>query len=373
MIFNEHQRNQVKQVAKECGFDTAVYTKNRMMKCINQSKSDNRIQSLIEGDDFKKHCITYFFSDSIPFSLPETTKEQLEIVESDKFDMGSLPSVKLTTEKELWDLNRLDVLALLPISKDYKHNYTHLVARYCYYNEIPFETFYEWRSRKEASDEIMKKWRYTWSRLPMFPPVSIDRIKNLLHIFYPKFKKDKNYSKFVQSFDLDNLKKIETISQREFMPGCVIFNTGMGSGKTAQTIDFLTEDKEFLWITCNIALTNNTEQRFKDAGLSVASYNKFDTKAKNQGILDTQKKLLCTLHSLQYNKKDFPIVVIDEIETVLNIFKTDFLEQKKKLKKQIWETFIRLLKSPQVIFIGRVYNNKDDRPFEKFRNSVHHI
>jgi hypothetical protein len=132
----------------------------------------------------------------------------------------------------------------------------------------------------------------------------------------------------------------------------------MGSGKTAQTIDFLTEDKEFLWITCNIALTNNTEQRFKDAGLSVASYNKFDTKAKNQGILDTQKRLLCTLHSLHYIKKDFPIVVIDEIETVLNIFKTDFLEQKKKLKKQIWETFIRLLKSPQVILLDAFTTTK---------------
>ena len=233
MIFNEHQRNQVKQVAKECGFDTAVYTKNRMMKCINQSKSDNRIQALIEGDDLKKHCITYFFSDSIPFSLPESTKEQLEIVESDRFDMGSLPSIKLTTELELWDLTCIDVLALLPISKDYKHNYTHLVARFCYGNEIPFETFYEWRSRKDASNEIMKKWRYTWSRLHLFPPVSIDRIKNLLHLFYPKFKKDKNYSKFAQSFDLDNLKKIETISQREFEPerfngvGCIIFNTGM--------------------------------------------------------------------------------------------------------------------------------------------------
>jgi hypothetical protein len=370
MIYNDYHRNQVKQVAKECGFDTAVYTKNRLMKCINQSKADGRVQALIEGDDLKQHCITYFFSESLPFTLPETIQERVDIAstESDTFNVGSLPSVKLTTDKDLWDLTCVDILALLPISKDYKHNYTHMIARFCYGNEIPFETFYEWRSKK---GEALEKWKYTWSRLHLFPPVTIDRMKALLQHLYPKFKKDKYYARFASSFELDNVEKIETISQTNFEGRCLIFNTGMGSGKTAQTIDYLTEDKEFLWITCNVALTNNTEQRFIDkhrgnpynpdeTSSFVTNYLKIDPKDKKQGILNLQKKLLCTLHSLHYIEKDFPLLVIDEMETVLNIFKTDFLEQgNKKLKKKIWETFTRLLKnSKQIILLDAFTTTK---------------
>jgi hypothetical protein len=52
--------------------------------------------------------------------------------------------------------------------------------------------------------------------------------------------------------------------------------------------------------------------------------------------------------------------VIDEMETVLNIFKTDFLEQgNKKLKKKIWETFKRLLtNSTQIILLDAFTTTK---------------
>jgi hypothetical protein len=42
------------------GFDKAVYTKNRCMKCINQSKGDGRIQSIIYNDNPCDHFITCF-------------------------------------------------------------------------------------------------------------------------------------------------------------------------------------------------------------------------------------------------------------------------------------------------------------------------
>jgi hypothetical protein len=38
-------------------------------------------------------------------------------------------------------------------------------------------------------------------------------------------------------------------------------NTGMGSGKTYQTIKYLQDKDQFIWITPNIALAQNTTQR----------------------------------------------------------------------------------------------------------------
>jgi len=54
VIHNEEERNYVKMIMKHLrltedeGFDWTVYTKNRNMKAINQSKLDGRVQAIIE-------------------------------------------------------------------------------------------------------------------------------------------------------------------------------------------------------------------------------------------------------------------------------------------------------------------------------------
>jgi hypothetical protein len=67
---NEQERDDFKLFVKtvlhieDNGFDTAVYTKNRNMKCVNQSKpEDKRVQEIIEDDDIKNHLISAFISD----------------------------------------------------------------------------------------------------------------------------------------------------------------------------------------------------------------------------------------------------------------------------------------------------------------------
>jgi hypothetical protein len=344
MIFNETQRNYVRQIASDCGFDTAVYTKNRLMKCVNQSKSDGRVQSVIEDEDLKHHSITYFITENRPFPvLPEAIVEKVSIEQANYFDLGTLPKIHYKTTMDLHDLDVKQILTLLPCTPAYHHAYTHLVARFCFSQGISFETFMAWRLQKGDVD-----WRHNWSRLHLYPEVTIDRIKALLCILYPKFRKDKYYAQFCNSFDVPS-EKIETISQETFQceTKAMILNTGMGSGKTAQTIDYLA-DKEFIWITPNIALTNNTEQRF---GGTVVNYKNVSAKDKNTGKLNEATRLLMSLHSLHYVSKSFPIVVIDEVESVLNIFHDDFLQGKKGLKHSIWTAFMKLLVDAEKVIL----------------------
>ena len=176
MIFTEFQRDQVKEIAMLAGmgFDTAVYTKNRLMKCVNQSKTDGRVQAIIENADLKAHTITSFFTEPLPFPTLEHVVEKVNIRTADHFDFGSLPKISYKTDIVLQDLTPIDVLALLPCSPAYKHNYTHLVARFCFSNGISYGQFMQWRSQKGERD-----WSYNWSRLHLFPPVSFERIKSV--------------------------------------------------------------------------------------------------------------------------------------------------------------------------------------------------
>jgi phage/plasmid-associated DNA primase len=77
LIENEEQRKMMKTICKGLGFDSSVYTKNRFMKCINQSKPDGRIQAILECNDFKKHCITHFMGKSLQFPDDLTDNESV--------------------------------------------------------------------------------------------------------------------------------------------------------------------------------------------------------------------------------------------------------------------------------------------------------
>ena len=211
MIFDETQRSYVRQIANECGFDTAVYTRNRLMKCVNQSKSDGRVQQILEQNqegsenrfsaDLKKHCITYFFTEALPFpALSPHTQEQIQLQQANYFNLGSLPKISYTTTQDLHTLDAKQILALLPCTADYPHAYRHLVARFCF-THLDYSTFLAWRLQKGPAN-----WEYKWSRLHLYPEVSVDRMKAILCVLYHNFRKDKNYSYFSYSFDLPSEK-----------------------------------------------------------------------------------------------------------------------------------------------------------------------
>ena len=76
---NETERDDFKIFVKEflfeedSGFDTKVYTKNRNMKCINQSKPGcSRVQMILEDDKIENHLITAFINkNAMSVTLPK--------------------------------------------------------------------------------------------------------------------------------------------------------------------------------------------------------------------------------------------------------------------------------------------------------------
>jgi len=348
LICNEHQRNCMKTLCKELGWDWKVYTNNRLMKCINQSKPDGRVQSILENDDFKKHTITSFIGASLPFpKLPEYMEEKVNATST--FDLALLPKMVLTTEIDMDNLTPSSILSLLPINTNFHHSYTHLVARYCYYNELSVEQFISWYKNKKQDNISIKKWIEKWESLGNFPPVTDAKIKQILSNFYPQFKKDIHFRNFKKSFEIGQTYPIETITQSCFQvqDKYLLFNTGMGSGKTAQTAMYLKTQSNSCWIAPNKALAKNTEHRLKCEGIDVQHYLNFASKDKNNGILNTCEHLICVLNSIHYVSRNYDVIIIDEVETVFDKFLGDFMEK----KQDIWNNFIRMLKSASRVIL----------------------
>lgn len=368
MIRNDDERNTIKNVVKHLAhlnnaFDWKVYTPNRNMKCHGQSKDDGRVQSIIENDDWKAHCITCYLSENaLQFAFEEEVREVIMIEKSkEPFDIASLPKLKLTMPKDInfLHLSAQNVLELLPVDKSFSHTYTHLVARFCFYNDVPFNTFLSWIQKKHADISTVKdKWSNNWKNISKFPTVDIDRMKEVLVYFYPNIKKDIHYRLFSDSFITDvPIEKIDTISQDEFKrhEKYLLFNIGMGGGKTAQTTRYL-RDKKFCWIAPNKALAHNTYTRLCDEHVKVTHYLEFTTKDKRAGILAEQDSTIIVANSLHYLfKKTYPIIVIDEIETLLQKWFGSFMQN----KKENWEVFLNILRNAdQVILLDAFISNQ---------------
>jgi hypothetical protein len=370
LIKNEDERQTMKSIVKylkhnfDDGFDDKVYTKNRNMKCINQSKGDKRYQVIILNDEPKKHFITTFFNDiNYPIPTFEVTQPEIKLaikideVQSKKFNVGELPKLKLELPKDIrFDINNFtpkEALKILPINKSFDHKYTHFIARFCFYNEITFEEFYGWYKNKNDNTNAYNKWKFHWTNLNKFPEVGINQIITLIIKYYPSIKKDKHFQNFQNLFKLDNIKKVDELNQDIFnnTSKFLCINTGMGSGKTFQTIKYLKDKENFIWITPNIALAQNTNQRLKTDKIDIAYYKDFKKVADKIELIPKQDKLMICINSLHYtNDTKYKIVIIDEIETVLNKwFNNSTLEANKYAN---WTRFIDILKNAdKVIFL----------------------
>lgn len=355
------------------GFDWKVYTKNRVMKTINQSKTDGRVQEIIENLDFKKHLITCFFN---PFvkplpTMPEAVEDEIQVVKSHgTFNLASLPKMVISTPTEIdyEKLTPIQVLTMLPLNKSFEHSYTHMVARFCYYNDISFDKFLAWLANKHTGIDISVKWQIHWFKIGSvpFPPVSNERMKQVLSYYYPSIKKDKSYRDFVDTFNLPSnaIVPIETINQECFkrLHKYAVFNVGMGGGKTAQTIDYLKTKSSFIWIAPNKALADNTYNRLKEKDVDCKHYLELTTKNKKLGQMNEENRLISVLNSIHYLNETaaYDVIVIDEIETLLDKFLGDFMEQGKlQLKSKIWKIFCNLiLKAEKVILLDAFITTK---------------
>jgi len=395
IIHNDEERHQLKMITKYLGenadscFDDSVYSNNRLMKCINQSKADMRIQAILENDDPKKHMITCFINDTcLPFptleSLPEAVKELAHIEKSKAtFDLAMLPKLNLPCSNDVnfGTITAQQVLELLPNDRGCEFTYRHRVCRFCHTNGLEFNLLLAWICKKYGDKltpalqkDKQKQWSSHWGNIEKYPPMSIDGMKPILKHFYPNICKDMHFRRFLETFNMkdEGVKKIETIAPEFFNQGekCSVFNVGMGGGKTEQTISFLKDKESFCWIAPNKALASNTHRRFEQKDIDVCHYESIDKSHKQDGFLKEENKLIIVLNSLHYvTDKVYDVLVIDEIETLLDKFMGDFLEQKHhQLKTQIWKNFIYLFKSAKKIILLDAFITSKTLNFLKLLN-----
>ena len=375
VIQNKEQLAMLKQIVtdmkeKEETFDIKIYDRNRQMKAINQTKpNDTRVQSILKNTNMKDHLITCFFNENpLPFPEPKPqVLEKIKVIQSKKSinilnDYPKLSSIEMTEVKkhileeyELENMTPSQMLTLMPLTKEFPHSHTWRMCRFAYYNNIPVEEFLTWYRQKHDDQESINK--YTQIHYPnahKYAEPSIQQIQKLLIHYYPKLVKDIHYRRFTDTFELpDKIQKIDTISQEcyDTKGKCVIFNVGMGGGKTHQTIEYLSCEPSFCWVCPNRALAHNTEKRLVDKDIDVAHYERFTKKEKDDGCFNNINRLIIVANSLHYIKqKTYNTIVIDEIETMLDKWEGSFINNNGN-KLASWNAFINIFKNSKKIIL----------------------
>jgi hypothetical protein len=339
VIHNEQERSAVPRIVGGYdGFDIAVYTKNRNMKCVNQSKLDGRVQESLGNADLSRHLITCFVGPASA-GLPEGHQGKAipisiaiaEAIQPKMFDFGSLADTKLPAILILDEMTPLEIMHSLPLTVDDHFPYINKVLRWAIHNGVSFQEFLKWAHQRCLDDKI---WAAQWARNEKYNPPLKQTMLYMVKHFYPNavWEKDKHFAAFRDTFVLPTAEKVEMLTQECFTgpEKFICLNTGMGSGKTAQVIQFLA-DRSFVWISPNIALARNLGVR-----MDATFYKDISQADKKKGI--ACRRLLICQNSLHYVTKKYKIVVIDESETVLMKWMGDFMDQKTKgMKAKNWE------------------------------------
>ena len=345
IINNIDEREKLKIIVKyfyslNSNFDWKVYTKNRNMKAINQSKRGKEPQKIIEDQDYKNHLITFFVnSDSKNINnilINKVEEEQFKKIINSPMDLAELPQMELILPKNFDIQENYNLLKITPIDNRFNHKYTWTVARFCYYNNISFEDFKAWHQNKCNSIASYNKWINHWNNLKYAPEMTRKDYIKFISYYYPELQKNK-YSEFTQLFNYKKKNKIiKSLSQDDFNfnSKCKIINIGMGGGKTTQTINYLKslentideygDTESFIWITPNISLAKNTFSRIKENEIECNIYDSAKNKKLKQELIENSKNIIICLNSLFYTKRNqynsYEVVVIDEIETFLKLF-----------------------------------------------------
>jgi len=394
-IDSKQERNQMKYIMKylyynfDDGFDWKVYTNNRNMKCINQSKQDKRIQKIILNDDPKMHFITCFMNEDY-YPIPQFEEAKTESmkhiklkIEVDKslepLNLGLLPKIdiKLPENLDLNNMSNLDLLSIIPLNKSFDHSYTHRIARFCFYNNLTLDNFLTWYQQKSTDKNKINKWQTKWQELKNFPPMSVSAITSILMKYYPELKREKGYQKFINLFTLENknIYKVPTLSQAclEKDDKFICLNTGMGSGKTFQAIEYLKNVDSFIWMAPIEALAQNTMHRLEQNDIDCKYYKDFKNSTEKMQKLSNFDRMIICINSLRYtNNKVYKVVVIDEIETLLNKWFNN--ETLKNNKCETWNRFLDIInKADKVIFLDAFTSKLTTDFINCFENNKHSI
>ena len=346
IINNEEERDKLKTIVKyfnsiNSNFDWKVYTKNRNMKAINQSKRGKEIQKIIEDSNYKNHLITFFINEDSK-NINNILTDKIEEKELEKLtttnyiEWSNIKKMNLTLPTKFNHENNYNLLCITPLNNNNNHAYTWRVARFCYYNNLSFDQFISWYQNKSSSEDNITKWKRHWNLLKNHPEITRQKYIEFLSNFYPALDKE-FYNDFTDLFNYQTpIKKIDSLSQEDFIfnKKCKIINIGMGGGKTTQTINYLKTlesnvdeygyTDSFIWITPNISLAKNTFSRIKENNIQCNIYDSAKNKQLKKELIENSKNIIICLNSLFYTNRNeynsYEVVVIDEIETFLKLF-----------------------------------------------------
>jgi len=378
MINSADDRNLIKIIAETLGWDGKVYTKNRNMKLVNQSKPDGRIQAVVVNTDLKKHVITTFFNTRVKkypnfdhIKAPELDNVKLAVkIETVKRRPLNIAVMPARAVKEINNLDDFDLqtatagelLDILPLCATDGHTYTHQCARFCFYNGLTFDDFINWRQQKrEMVVSDLQRWQTHWADLNKFPKVSMDTMRYIILAFYPNLISNKhfrNYKKLFNIYENSIVKKVDRLDQSVFNTNdkYVVINTQMGSGKTTQSIDYLKSAGTFIWMTPLISLAQNTKYRLNEEGIPCKFYKDCKTASERNDLNKADNLLIC-INSLKYiSTKTYKIVIIDEIETLLNKwFNNKTLDC---VKYECWRNFVRIIRSADKVILLDAFTSR---------------
>ena len=353
IIESEEELITLKIIAKALHLDNEeidwkVYTKNRQMKIINQSKPNKPVQELITNHEPKCHLINSFIEGkqnkiSHLSTLPEQSQIMADIASNNKIkSMEIIPMNLSNPENITWDElglqeNADKLLYLIPTGEKFTHSHTYRVCNFCISNGIPKAMFLSWLSNKNPNnkDRLDKYNKIHWEAIKNQLKknnnyaVTIFKMRSYLPNWYPNIKPKnveiKNFKKnwlpnnitYINEINIDSINVTEKF---------LFYSNPMGMGKTNMLIDYLKQNTayDFVWIAPRITLLDDTNERMIKHGLETTNYRNLGTKQNKQFVLkfkEKTKNLLICLNSLGYLcERDYmpDIIVIDEIETILS-------------------------------------------------------
>lgn len=332
------------------GFDWKVYTTNRNMKCINQSKPNKPIQVYIQGSkDPKHHTITAFFSPVSKDAEPLFETFDTQPIVPNRIPQARLDAPRLPFQPDLLSLGPVEYVHLIPDQYDHKITYT--VALYYANLGLTFEDFWLWAKKKDSSPERRAKWQnYHWPRIQKmtnegFNNVNKDSIIRILERFFPNFRKEYYTRLFLDYSDVP----FDVDIEREFVKSTDISNekkikisyivTAMGSGKTKAVADFVKNSQNScLFLSCRVSLAQNLKGRLDSRFISYDDISALREVCRVNGKVFTAKEtvnikktgipltkhLIITPNSAHYiGDTVYDTVIIDEFEMFQTVWTSD--------------------------------------------------
>jgi len=321
-------------------FDSCVYHVNRAMKCVNQSKPNANRQLIIEDDVYENHFITCAINKTAkPFEFEidygDNTIKLVELPKiTPKMKLKFDETIKTITPEQYADA--LYNLNLIPCNDQLTNTWQ--FACYAKHNGISFNDFWTWAKQKNDTVERYNKHLKAWSYINPNPekPYAINWCKNIVSALFPDYNQydDIMTRTFLKSFDIPSVKipvlKMKTYETADIKTNhyqtdhkAVIFNIGMGGGKTGATVKYIKDTKKtFIWLSVRRTLARNTIQRFTDDKIDVYNYLSDNNSKTKSTKINSAKSLLISTESLHYleDTSKFDVLVIDEIESLLMVW-----------------------------------------------------